>query len=263
MSQENMNVMQAAFEAWNGDMDAFREMHAPDVIVRPPEGWPEPGPWVGRETVIRQWEQLRETWDADALEPVSDFIDVGDRLVVSFIWRGAGHGPELNMEVTGVYTVRKGRISGIAFFWDHSEALKAVGLAEEAMSQANVELVQRVFEGWAHGDFRAGADAISPDFEWHQLQTAVEPGAHKGAGVGGALRRIFEVYEDFSVEAEEYIDAGDNVVVVGRSRGIARGSRMELDQRFAFVWAVRDGKLTSNEIYADRDAALKAVGLSE
>jgi ketosteroid isomerase-like protein len=129
MSQKNIEVMQAAFEAWNADMDAFREMHAPDVIARPPEGWPEPGPFVGREAVIHQWEQMRETWDADALRP-TDFIEVGDRVVVSFIWRGAGHGPELNMELTGVYTLREGKITVFEFFWDHSKALEAVGLAE-------------------------------------------------------------------------------------------------------------------------------------
>jgi ketosteroid isomerase-like protein len=67
MSQENVEIVRAAFEAWNaGDMDALREMHDPDVIARPPEGWPEPGPYAGREAVMRWFEQLRETWDADA-----------------------------------------------------------------------------------------------------------------------------------------------------------------------------------------------------
>ena len=87
--------MKAAFEAWNaGDMVATRELYGPDVIMRNPEGWPEPGPVVGRENVMRQIEQLRETWDADALQPTGDFIDAADRVVVRFIWRGVGHGPE-------------------------------------------------------------------------------------------------------------------------------------------------------------------------
>ena len=88
----------------------FVSCYDPDVIMRMPEDWPEPGPFIGREAVMRQFEQLRETWDADALEPISDFIDAGDRVAVRFIWRGAGHGPEA-MEVTAVYTVRKGKIS--------------------------------------------------------------------------------------------------------------------------------------------------------
>jgi ketosteroid isomerase-like protein len=131
MSQENVEVVRATFEAWNaGDMDAIREVYDADVVMRPPTGWPEPGPEVGREAVMRQFEQLRGTWDADAFELISDFIDIGDRVAVRFIWRGAGSGPNLNLELTGVYTVRKGRVLGIEFFWDHAEALEAVGLSE-------------------------------------------------------------------------------------------------------------------------------------
>ena len=35
-----------------------------------------------------------------------------------------------NMEFTSVFTVRKGKIVFIEFFWDHAEALEAVGLSE-------------------------------------------------------------------------------------------------------------------------------------
>src|SRR2546430_1178379 len=106
MSQENVEVVRAVFEAWNaGDMDALREFYDPAIIVRYAEGWLEGSePTVGREAVMRVWEQLRETWDADTVEPIS-FIDGGDRVVVRMVWRGVGHGPDLNMEVTQVYTV--------------------------------------------------------------------------------------------------------------------------------------------------------------
>ena len=54
MSQENVEVVRATFEAWNaGDMDAIREQYDPGVIAWAPEGWPEPGPFVGREAVMR------------------------------------------------------------------------------------------------------------------------------------------------------------------------------------------------------------------
>ncbi len=78
MSQENVEIVRRIFEAWNaGDMDAIRELFGPDIIWRAPEGWPEPGPYVGREAVMRQLGQMRETWDADNFELISDFIDAG------------------------------------------------------------------------------------------------------------------------------------------------------------------------------------------
>src|SRR6476646_5044474 len=108
MSEGNVEVVQASFEAWNaGDMDALRETHDPNVIERALEGWPEPGPFVGRDALMHQFEKLRGTWDADGLEPIGDFIDAGERVIVRMIWHGAGLGPEANLEFTGVYTVRE------------------------------------------------------------------------------------------------------------------------------------------------------------
>jgi ketosteroid isomerase-like protein len=132
MSQENVEVVRAVFPAWNaGDMDAVRELNDPDVILAHGlEGWPEQGPFVGREALMRYFEQLRETWAADAVEPISDFIDAADHVVVRVRWRGVGQGPESNIEFTIVFTVRKHRICFVENFWDHAEALEAVGLSE-------------------------------------------------------------------------------------------------------------------------------------
>ena len=132
MSQENVEVLKAALAALNaGDMDAVRELHDPDVIVRYPESWPEPGPFVGREAFMRQLEQNRETWDAVTIELISDFVDGGDRVAVRFIYRGKGRGPEANIAMTTVNAVRKGKIFYVELFFDHAEALEAVGLSEQ------------------------------------------------------------------------------------------------------------------------------------
>ena len=132
MSQENVEIVKALFEVWNAaDMNAARDLYDPDVIMRTAEGWPEPGPYVGREAVMREVERYSDTWDASTVVPISDFIDAGDRVAVRYIWRGAGHGPDLNLEATLVFTMRKGRIFGIEFFWGHAEALETLGLSEQ------------------------------------------------------------------------------------------------------------------------------------
>ena len=134
MSEQNVEVDRATFKAWNaGDMDALRSLYSPDIIMRHPEGWPEPGPSIGREAVIRQFEQIRETWDADAMELIGDFIDVGDRVAVRMVLHGEGRGPEATIEMTNVVTVRNGKIVFIEFFWDHAEALETLGLSEQPL----------------------------------------------------------------------------------------------------------------------------------
>jgi ketosteroid isomerase-like protein len=131
MSRENVEVVAAAFAAWNaGDMGVWAEFLAPDVIARAPDGWPEPGPFLGREAVVRQFTQQRGALDSDVAEPTGDFMEIGDRVVVRFIWHGAGAGPELKMELTCIYAIRNGKIREMEFVWDHAEALEAVGLRE-------------------------------------------------------------------------------------------------------------------------------------
>ena len=131
MSQENVEIVRALFEVWNaGDMDACRELYHPDVILRTVKDWPEPGPYVGREAAMEFFEELRANWDRDVGVPITDFVDAGDRVAVRYAWRGTGHGPDLDMELTLVFTMRKGRIFYQEFFWDHAEALEAAGLSE-------------------------------------------------------------------------------------------------------------------------------------
>jgi ketosteroid isomerase-like protein len=131
MSEENVEIVRRAVEAWNaGDMDAVREMYDPDVILQTVGDWPEPGPYEGREAVMRFFKQSRDPWDADTLEATSDFLHAADRVVVRYVWRGVGHGPASNMEFTIVWGVRKGKVRSMEFFWNHAEALEAAELSE-------------------------------------------------------------------------------------------------------------------------------------
>ena len=77
-------MVQASFDAFNsGDLDAWGTFLASDVIWRPPDGWPEPGPYIGRDVVLGAVAQLREAWDSDTAEP-TEFIDAGNRVVAKF-----------------------------------------------------------------------------------------------------------------------------------------------------------------------------------
>jgi ketosteroid isomerase-like protein len=132
MSRENVEIVRAAYEAFNArNLDALRELYDPGaIVVRGLEGWPEgEEPVVGRDAIIRSFEEGRDAWDADSLE-LASLVDLGDRIVVRQVWHGVGHGPEAATEWTVVTTVRKGKIFLLEFFWDHAEALEAVGLSE-------------------------------------------------------------------------------------------------------------------------------------
>src|SRR5262245_36964454 len=120
MSHENVETVRAVYEAWNaGDLAGIRELFDPDaIVVRYLEGWPEPGPFIGREAIMQLIERSREAWDTDQMELLS-VIDSADRVVARQCWHAVGRGPDWNMEATVVYTLRAGKIFLMEFFWSH------------------------------------------------------------------------------------------------------------------------------------------------
>ena len=69
MSRENVEVVLAAYAAWGaGEWEAQRASLDPDVFMRMAEGWPEPGPFLGRDAVERQLRQMRDTVEDGSAE---------------------------------------------------------------------------------------------------------------------------------------------------------------------------------------------------
>jgi ketosteroid isomerase-like protein len=268
MSQESVDLMRAVFAAWNaGDMDAVREVCDPEIIVRSPEGWPEPGPFLGQDAVIRAFEQLRETFDSDWQELVSDIAHVGDRVAVRTVWHGVGHGPELKQESSPVFTVRNGRVYQIEFFADHAKALEALGLSEEATSRENVELVRSSIEAYSAGDrdaylaFFAEDVEVCPDvsrfpdaepfrgrLEFRRFVADIDEGWEGGASAG-IIREIFPV--------------GDRVMARADWVGRGRASGIELRSSLTSINTVRDGRIVKIEYFFDHAQALETLGLPE
>jgi ketosteroid isomerase-like protein len=130
MSQENVEVIRSFFEAWSsGDIDRAYDAFHPDAVMTMEGDWPEPGPYVGREAVLRWDEQFREAYDSVSVETPTDFLHAADRVAARYRFHGEGHGPPTTLEVTIVHGVRHGKIRSVEFFWDHQEALEAVGLS--------------------------------------------------------------------------------------------------------------------------------------
>lgn len=72
-----------------------------------------------------------------------------------------------------------------------------------------------------------------------------------------------EVFDDFRWEADEFIDAGDAVVVPGRFYSRGRGSGVETVARGVEVFWLTEGKVVRWRLCQDRREALEAAGLRE
>jgi ketosteroid isomerase-like protein len=72
-----------------------------------------------------------------------------------------------------------------------------------------------------------------------------------------------EAFEQFWVEPQEIIDAGDKVIVPVRFGGRARHTGLEVRFEVVHVCTARDGKWTRIDMYVSKADALEAVGLRE
>jgi ketosteroid isomerase-like protein len=73
-----------------------------------------------------------------------------------------------------------------------------------------------------------------------------------------------EAWEALVFEADHFIDAGDDRVIVAlRARGTGRGSGVEVEAAAAYVVTLQGGKVIRLELYQTLDKALEAAGLQE
>jgi ketosteroid isomerase-like protein len=135
------------------------------------------------------------------------------------------------------------------------------------MSQENVEIVQRAWETFNHGDLDAWIDEYwTDDIDYRAAEGAPDDhGPIKGKDALRAFAQDWpDTFDDFKVEPLELIDAGDDVVVaVLRISGRAKLSGVEADMTYAELSTLRDGRIARGRQYFTRAEALAAAGLSE
>jgi ketosteroid isomerase-like protein len=133
------------------------------------------------------------------------------------------------------------------------------------MSRENVELVRRLLDVYNERSFVENAELIDPEIVWDVSRVELPDGA---SYTGRSELRSFadaweEGFESEQVTAQEIFDAGDRVVVLVRHCGRGKISGIEVDQTFAMVWTLRDGRAVRMDMYPTRDEAVEAAGLSE
>jgi ketosteroid isomerase-like protein len=125
------------------------------------------------------------------------------------------------------------------------------------VSQEDVEVVRTIYTLWSKDE--SARHLIDPDIEYVNPPYAVESGVRHGRT---ALSKVREVYPDFRVEPERFVDAGEHVVVIGIARGTS-ASGVEAKWRQGYVWTVREGKAIRLRWFNQPSEALKVVGLEE
>jgi ketosteroid isomerase-like protein len=148
------------------------------------------------------------------------------------------------------------------------------------MSTENVELVKAVYSVVNAPDLVA---AFRDEGFLREMESAVEPltdpefkfvlAEPEFTGLGGvyeghqgfvrAQQDWLSAWETYSNEPEEFIEVGDQVLVLAREGGRTKTGGVEVEILSATVWSFRHGKVLKVEAYQDRAKALEAAGPSE
>ena len=97
-----------------------------------------------------------------------------------------------------------------------------------------VAIVSRSYESFARDDMDGVLADMHPDIEWHQAQVLPHGGFYRG--LDEVRRNIFDPLDrdwwaEFTVEPQEFIESADQVVVLGRYRGVQGHRRMSKARR--------------------------------
>ena len=122
-----------------------------------------------------------------------------------------------------------------------------------------MELVRSLYRAWQDGS-PSWRELMDPEIAYVNPDDAVESGTIHGPD---SFTKWRGGYESFEIEPREFIDAGDEVVVIAAVRATGRASGMETQWDQGYVWTIRDGLAVRYRWFNDPRKALEAAGLKE
>jgi uncharacterized protein len=132
MSQENLEIVRRAFEAFNRrDMTAFLDLLDPDVEWVPILAVLEGRVYRGHKDVQRWVEDLDPDWEFFEVYH-EELRDLGDRVLIFGHWRARGRASGVESEQPGIwlYEMKGGKVVRMRTFTDRGEGLKAASHPE-------------------------------------------------------------------------------------------------------------------------------------
>lgn len=133
-----------------------------------------------------------------------------------------------------------------------------------------MEIVREVMElmnraaSCGTADAEALLDRFAADVRIDMSRRVFNPDVYEGHdGLRRLGAEVQEVWEEFRIEPEQFVDAGDRVIVIEVRRGRGSGSGVEVEQRSGVIWTLREGKVVDMETDLDPKEALEAAGESE
>jgi ketosteroid isomerase-like protein len=132
------------------------------------------------------------------------------------------------------------------------------------MSRENVETARHWMALNNERDVAGVVRLMSPEIECFPADDQPEAKSFRGPDAfAGYVESWLDVFDHYEIEASEYIDNGDCVIVVGHIEARSQATGIEVADDAAWLLRFRDGKAIEYRECKTRADALEAAGLSE
>jgi ketosteroid isomerase-like protein len=117
----------------------------------------------------------------------------------------------------------------------------------------NMSIIQKSYTCGKDGDIEGMIQDIAPDGKWVEMAGNLYAGTSTGQKeiLGNVFARINEDWSEFAAVPEDFLDAGDRIVVLGNYSGKHRKTGKSFKARFTHVWTLKGGQITHFEQFAD------------
>jgi len=125
----------------------------------------------------------------------------------------------------------------------------------------NIEVVQNAYEKFGTGDIAGLLTLLTDDIDWStpHVENAPFTGNRLGLQEVGEFFKLLGETEDFSYfEPTEFIEQGNRVVVLGRSKATVKTTGRSYETDWVHLFTVHEGKITNFHEFFDNAAATRA-----
>ena len=127
------------------------------------------------------------------------------------------------------------------------------------MKPTNKEIISRLYEAFGRRDLQMMSTLFDPKIELSQTTQLPWGGTYEGfQGVADFAARLLEKL-DSRIEVEEFVEAGEQVIAIGWTRGTVRKTGQEFKIRAVHLWTMKKGKVLRFEAYIDTPGMLKLL----
>ena len=117
----------------------------------------------------------------------------------------------------------------------------------------NVELIKKFYTAFKNQDKPTYLQLCDDNIQWIVMENMPNGGTHIGK------KEVFENYFpslflqflEFHAVTEEFLDAGDQITVLGKYKGRTKKTKKPFESPFAHIYTIKDGKIIKFRQYTD------------